>query len=198
MIPGRRWWRPAEAGGRALSQAGDPAVLGPDGARAADGTDDRNCQPVAEATGHRRPHGCSTCQLRSPASGPRAHGTPVRVSDGPRPRHGNGSPRSSRGTPAARNRTGGRGCKRVGESAHLPEELGAGRLGHGHGPLDVGLADGHAVSASTSRLQVVRPRAACALATPMKRTTVLTALATLRLSGATFHEPFQACAVSIP
>ena len=86
----------------------------------------------------------------------------------------------------------------VGESAHLPEELGAGRPGHGHGPLDVGLADGHAVSASTSRLQVVRPRAACALATPMKRTTVLTALATLRLSGATFHEPFQACAVSIP
>ena len=32
----------------------------------------------------------------------------------------------------------------------------------------------------------------------MKRTTVLTALATLGLSGATFHEPFHATAVSIP
>ena len=39
-----------------LSPAGDPALLRPDGARAADGTDDRNCQPVAEAIGHRGPH----------------------------------------------------------------------------------------------------------------------------------------------
>jgi hypothetical protein len=38
-------------------------------------------------------------------------------------------------------RTGGRSRKRVGETAYLPEELGAGRPGHGHGPLDVGLAD---------------------------------------------------------
>jgi len=62
LLHGSRWrpvraaGRPAGAGGRVLSPAGVPAVLRPVGAWAADGTDDRNCQPVAEAIGHRGPH----------------------------------------------------------------------------------------------------------------------------------------------
>ena len=39
-----------------VSPAGVPAVLRPDGARAADGTGRYNCWTIAEATGHRGPH----------------------------------------------------------------------------------------------------------------------------------------------
>jgi hypothetical protein len=38
-----------------LSAAGDPAILRPDGARAADELDDHNCRTIAEAAGHRGP-----------------------------------------------------------------------------------------------------------------------------------------------
>jgi hypothetical protein len=92
----------------------------------------------------------------------------------------------------------GGGRIRVGESAHLPEEFGAGRSGHGHGPLDVGLDDGRAVSASTSRLQEVRPHAPCAPPAQMPQAVALTALAALGLSGASFHEPFHACSPQVP
>jgi hypothetical protein len=56
MMPGPRCWQTCWGGWPGTFPAGDPAVLRPDGARAADGTDDRNCQPVAEAIGHRGPH----------------------------------------------------------------------------------------------------------------------------------------------
>src|SRR5262245_53839232 len=46
----------AGPGGRVLSTAGDPAVLRPDGERAADGTGRHNCWTIAEAAGHRGPH----------------------------------------------------------------------------------------------------------------------------------------------
>jgi hypothetical protein len=67
-------------------------------------------------------------------------------SDGPRTRHGNGLPRSSR------RHAGGPQSNRRAVPANvsaspriLPEDLGAGRLDHGHGPLADGLANGHAV-----------------------------------------------------
>jgi hypothetical protein len=44
----------------------------------------------------------------------------------------------------------------------------------------------------TCRLQEVRPRALSALAARMARVIALEALATLGLSGASFHEPFHA------
>jgi hypothetical protein len=83
----------------------------------------------------------------------------------------------------------GGGRIRVGESAHLQEEFGAGRSGHGHGPLDVGLDDGRAVSASAGRLQEVWPPAPTVLAATTPQVIASTALVALGLSEAPVHEP---------
>jgi hypothetical protein len=48
------------------------------------------------------------------------------------------------------------------------------------------------VDCGSGHLQEVRPRAPCVLAATMARGVALTALASLGLSGAPFHEPFHA------